>query len=166
MGPIEVLTRARYIYLPLTVSGRFYAIALSRASKFTSKFSFEKSLLPNLFIIVALSLTLNSMRPYLDDFTASIRSSAFTKVPDFTFGISPFGPRTLAICLRPYICSGVAIILSKLIEPSPISFNNFSSPIISVPRVSNYSWNSLSANTAILIIYPVPAGNMHVPLTF
>lgn len=129
--------RARYIYLPLTVSGRFYAIALRRESKFNSRFSFVKSLLPNLFIIVELSLTLNSIRPYLDDFTASIRLSAFTKVPDFTFGINPFGPRTLAICLRPDICSGVAIILSKLIVPSLISFNNFSSPIMSVPKVTN-----------------------------
>ena len=83
--------------------------------------------------MVAPSFTLNSIRPYFEDLTAASKSSAFTKVPDLTFGMRPFGPKTLAKVLRPCMCSGVAIILSKFSVPSPISFMSLSSPIRSAP---------------------------------
>jgi len=114
----------------------------------------------------AFSLTLNSTIPCFDYLTVSSKSSAFTKVPDFTFGIRPLGPNTLASDLSPPMCSGVAIILSKLTVPSATSLSNLSSPIISTPSLFSCSWNSLSAKTATLTSLPVPAGSTHVPLTF
>jgi len=84
------------------------------------------------------SLILNSIKPYLDIFTASKSSSFLTKVPLFTLGIKPLGPRILAIAFSDEICSGVAIILSKLILPSAISLRVFSSPIMSAPSSLDY----------------------------
>lgn len=139
---------------------------LSKASKLIYRFSSVKSRLPNLLITNEFSLTLYSIIPCFDCLTVSSKSSGFTKVPDLTFGMSPFGPSTLANPFNPFMNSGVAIILSKASCPFSISFNRFSSPIMSVFRALSYSWNCGSAKTATLISLPVPAGSTQVPLIF
>jgi len=167
VGPIEVFTMAFDRYLPLTDSGRLRATALMKASTFVCRFSSGKSRFPNLPIIVPFSFTLNSIKPYFDCFTVSIKSSGFTNVPDLTLGMRPLGPSTLANYLRPCICSGVEIILSKLrAAPSEISLSSFSSPMTSHPYSASISWNSLSANTQTRTSLPVPQGSTQVPLTF
>ena len=138
-GPIEVLIDALLMYLPLILSGRLFLIASKKASKFCSSFSWVKLLFPNLPIINELSLTRYSIIPILLCLTVSIKSSGLTKLPDFTFGIMPLGPNILACCLKSFICSGVATILSKSISPSPIFFKVSASPTMSAPASVSYS---------------------------
>jgi hypothetical protein len=161
-----ILTRPALKNLPLTDSGFLEAIEAIRASAFFCKSSFAKSLMPILFMIVPSSVTLNSMRPYLDYFTLSSRTSGFTKVPDLTLGIRPLGPRIRAKALREGIYSGVAMILSKLRVPLAISKSKSASPMVSAPTLLRSEWNSSSAKTATRTSFPVPAGRMQVPLMF
>jgi len=165
-GPIDVLTWALAKYLPLTDSGLFLAIANIRASKFCFNASGSKERLPILFMMKEPSLTRNSIKPCFEDLTVSISSCYLTRVPLLTFGIRPFGPRTRAIALSVGICSGVAMILSKGILPSPISFRIASLPIKSAPAALHSSWNSSLAKTHTLTVLPVPAGSKHVPRMF
>ena len=154
-GPIDVLTWALAKYLPLTDSGLFLAIANIRASKFCFKASGSKERLPILFMMKEPSLTRNSIKPCFEDLTVSISSCYLTRVPLLTFGIRPLGPRTRAMALSVGICSGVAMILSKGILPSPISFRIASLPIKSAPAALHS-----------LTVLPVPAGSKHVPRMF
>ena len=164
--PKVVLTVAFSKYFPFTDSGRLRAIASRYAFRFRYKSSSEKSLIPTLFMMYFQGVILNSTRPCLLSFTVCTRASCLTSVPLLTFGISPFGPRILAYCFKLDIYSGVAMILSKSVFPSLMSFSTWSSPIMSAPAYLRSSWNSWPEKTQTLISLPIPAGNMHVPLMF
>ena len=112
------------------------------------------------------SLTLNSIWPYFESFTASRSSSGLTRVPLFTFGIRPFGPSTLARGLSDYIYSYVAISLSNSIFPSPMALMSSFDPKTSAPASMTCTCKSASAKTQTLTYFPVPAGSTHVPLMF
>ena len=120
-------------YLPFIISGFLLTIALISASAFLKRSESTKSLLPILVIIVASSLTLYSIIPYLDNLTASTRSSGLTSVPLLTFGISPLGPRIRACAFKALIYSGVAIILSKSSLPLLMSVRSSAEPSRSAP---------------------------------
>lgn len=153
-------------YFPFIDSGLRLTSALANASKFEKSWSSSNSRRPILTIMSECSFTLNSICPYFDNLTASISSSALTKVPLFKFGISPLGPRTLARGLSAYIYSYVAISLSNSIFPSPIALISSLVPKTSAPASRTLSYISASANTHTLTYFPVPAGNTHVPLMF
>ena len=141
-------------------------MAFAKASKFFSKSSSLNSFNPILVIISACSLTLNSIYPYFASFILSIRSPYFTKVPLFTLGIKPLGPRILARDLRDCICSGVAINLSKGMSPSANYLSISSSPKKSAPAALASFDTSLSENTHTFTSLPIPAGRTQVPLMF
>ena len=155
-GPMLVFTCALEKYLPLILSGFFFAIASMSAFKFSSSAEFSNVLSPILPMMKEPSLMRNSTRPYFDSLTASRSSCCLTSVPLLVLGMRPFGPSTRAIDLSWVICSGVAIILSKLITPSLMSLRTASSPIKSAPCAYRSSWNSVPANTHTFTSFPVP----------
>ena len=161
-----VFTEALSKQFPFNDSGRLCAMAVSNASKFRCKSSSEKFLFPNLFIIQLVDFTLNSTRPCFACVTQFTRASYLTRVPLFTFGISPFGPRILAYCFKVGICSGVAIILSNSILPASISLRTWSSPMTSAPTFFTSSCYSYPVKTQTFNSFPVPAGRTQVPLMF
>ena len=86
-------------------------------------------------------------------------------MPNFGFGIKPFGPKILPTRPTAPIMSGVAIKRWKSIFPAKISFIKSSSPTISAPAfLASVAFGPL-AKTATRKVLPVPAGNVTAPRT-
>ena len=85
-------------------------------------------------------------------------------VPNFGFGIIPFGPRTFPSFPTLDIMSGAAIKTSKSILPELIVSIKSSEPAISAPADLASSTLSLEQITAILIFFPLPFGKSTVVL--
>ena len=81
-------------------------------------------------------------------------------VPAFGLGINPLGPSTRPNFATFGIISGVAMALSKSMNPSAISEINISPPTISAP--ASFASFSLSPGhrTAIRSSFPVPLGKV------
>lgn len=137
-GPIEDLMIPFMKYLPLMASGFFLTRAIMRESRFYASCSGSKFLRPILLMINASGLILYSIIPCLLCFVVSTISCGDTKVPLFTFGISPFGPRILACFLSYETNSGVHMILSNGTSPLAISMKVSSVPILSTPTSFSY----------------------------
>ena len=113
---------------------------------------------------ITIPLVLYSSSPAFASSTAFL--TFVVTVPSFGFGIKPLGPSTWPSLPTLAIISGVAIHLSKSVNPPCTFSTNSSPPIISAPASLASSCLSALANTQTLTTLPKLLGNCILPLTF
>src|SRR5262245_6145146 len=114
------------------------------------------------WMLPALS-TRNSTLPAFASRTA--RPTSNVTVPSFGFGMRPRGPSTLPSRPTCPMRSGVAIVVSKSMNPSCTRCTRSSAPITSAPASRASRSFSPLANTATRTLLPMPLGRTTAPRT-
>jgi hypothetical protein len=163
-GHIALHIKAVFMYFPFTPLGFTSFIVFMKYCKFSFNLTFPKDNLPRIECIFPCLSFLNSNFPAPISFTILDRSSH--TLPAFGFGISPFGPRTLAIFPKCLIIDGVATHTSKSIGVFHFSMSPISSshPAIAAPAFFNSS-AFLSVKAHIFNTFQLPFGRVIVDLT-
>mmetsp|Transcript_8689 Transcript_8689/g.29844 ORF Transcript_8689/g.29844 Transcript_8689/m.29844 type:complete len:232 (+) Transcript_8689:3971-4666(+) len=152
--------------LPLTPLGRASITAPKKAATFSATASALSPTLPTPAWTTAPLSCLKSTLPLRNSEIVAATSSV--TVPFFGFGISPLGPKILAIEAKAGIMAGVAMAWSKsMSEPfdSLILSTKSCPPATSAPASLAFSKSNSEAKTAMRVCLPVPWGSTADPRT-
>src|SRR6478736_3876619 len=136
-------------------------MASRTAATFSVIWAEVKERLPTPTPMFAVLSTLNSTRPALTALMPAAMSSV--TVPDFGFGMRPFGPSTRARVRTCFMASVVAIATSKSSQPSLIFAIRSARPAWSAPAAMALSASSVKTMTRTFL--PEPFGSGVVPRT-
>jgi len=124
-GPIVDDTNIVRMYLPLAAGGLAWTMAWRKVLMFSTSLASGKETLPTVEWTMLVLSTRNSTLPALVSSTAFLMSKV--TVPDFGLGMRPLVPRMRPSLPTPRMTSGVAMTMSKSIQP-PAIFSMISSP--------------------------------------
>mmetsp|Transcript_5051 Transcript_5051/g.17634 ORF Transcript_5051/g.17634 Transcript_5051/m.17634 type:complete len:208 (+) Transcript_5051:599-1222(+) len=151
---------------PFPAGGLAATMAAVNADTFSRIIFGSKFTLPMPAFTYAALSCLNLISPWRARSTAAAGSSV--RVPNFGFGIRPFGPRMRATLLSCGIIAAVAMSRSKLIAAAPrftMSSIMSVSPTTCAPAARARSACSPVASTATRTTLPVPCGSAAMPRT-
>jgi len=164
-GHMVVQTEMLMMNFPtfFTPAGRDCFIKVIKLSMFSLSFWLPNDNFPTIECTFPSLSFLYSNLPALSSFRMLIKSSP--TVPDFGFGMSPFGPKTFAIFPIFFIIAGVAIAMSKLIAPRDTSSTKSSPPARVAPASRSAFSSPESVKAATRTDLPLPWGRVIVPRT-